>query len=307
MTACRAAATGASSADGSLGIAAGDVRSPALQPVSQHRGPVRLADPIEEPRHVEQGMTDPAIAPVEEHETAVDAADVARMAVAVHDPVAETAGPDAIEPGWKAVDERGERRLIIRGDLLSRPVDKPGDRRSQRGRSPVREPETEQLVRTPEPRLLDPNEDVDHRQERGSPGVVLVLARNAGEQDARTVVPDEARDGGAGQSFEDRALMGEERRDDLQPCIPVVGRQVPQAREVPGADLVGRSGQGDTVVGEDARRPGEVRVRSARSRPRLAQRVLGEGAGPGPEGPIGYERIDVAVELGEVRDGAAMG
>src|SRR5690242_2027962 len=62
----------------------------------------------------------------------------------------------------------------------------------------------------------------------------------------------------AGEPLEDVAFVGEERRDDFEPRIAARRRHSPQAREVPGPDLLRPPGPAETLSGKDRVGPRQV-------------------------------------------------
>jgi hypothetical protein len=68
-------------------------------------------------------------------------------------------------------------------------------------------------------------------------GDVLICADDLSEQHATTVMAEHGRHARAGQASQEIPFMGEEMRNDLQPCGLAFDRHAPQAGKIPCADL----------------------------------------------------------------------
>ena len=99
------------------------------------------------------------------------------------------------------------------------------------------------------------------------------------------------------------ALVGEERRHDLEPGRSAAReRQPPDARQVPAPDLLGRPVALDPAREQHLLGPSQIRVRAARLRPAEAERLVVE-LDVEREQRLGRERRpgDRGRDLGEVR------
>ena len=230
MTACRAAATGSRRAAARSGIRIGDDRPPGVGPASADDGDVGgIGEVPEERRLVEERVPDAGVAPVEQRERRPVAADIARMEVAVDHRVGQAAGRHRGEPGREIGDEGAKRRAVPVAQCVALALDERRDRPGEGRAAPVRQSQAEQLVGPRGPGRLETDEAVDHREPLGERGVVAVVAGHLVEQRPRTVAPEQARDGHGAvrERIEQRPLVREERRNDLEPRRAAGGLEPP--------------------------------------------------------------------------------
>ncbi len=158
--------------------------------------------------------------------------------------------------------------------------------------APVGQPQTEQLVGPRRPCRLEADEAVDHREPLGDRGVVAVVAGHLVEQRPRAVAPEHARDGHgpARQRVEQRALVREERRDDLEPRRAVRrsraatgSRGSTSGPAVPARPAAGRARRGPCPPTRGRRRARRVVPRSAAAGRPGGRRPMAPGRRrPGP-------------------------
>ena len=131
---------------------------------------------------------------------------------------------------------------------------------------------------------------VHHLEQLGLGRVVLVVPRHVVEQDPIAVVPEQPRNGVALEAAEHVALVGEERRHDLEPRGAAAReRQPPDAGQVPAAHLLRRPVALDPARCEHLLGPREVAAGAAGPRPAEAERLLVERDVERPEG-LGRQR-----------------
>ena len=114
---------------------------------------------------------------------------VALVEVAVHERVGEPARVDVVPAGGEPVQQPVEADL----HCLRQPTAPPGDEVGERDREgvapPIGEAHLEQVVHAPDPRGLQVDEQIDHRQEQLSAHAVEVVAGDLGEQRAMPSTP----------------------------------------------------------------------------------------------------------------------
>ncbi len=143
-----------------------------------------------------------------------------------------------------------------------------------------------------DPGGLKRDEGVDHRFQLWKLGVVAVVAGDVGEQHPSRLAGDEPRHRSViAQRSQHRGLVREELGHVLEPHEALIGRDLPDRRQVPCADLHRLAGDGHVFSG-----PLEVRRRSTRSGVRRAQWVVVELACPWRQ----HGTRVAADELGEV-------
>src|SRR5437660_1576158 len=128
MTACRAAAIGASSTDARAGSEPGTAAAPLLQPVRSHGAGTGVRNHFEQGGLIQQGMADAAVAPVQQCQSPAIAAEIAWMKVAMDQGVPDSACGYILEPAGKPADKLRKHRAILRRDFVARPLDDVGDR-----------------------------------------------------------------------------------------------------------------------------------------------------------------------------------
>ena len=214
------------------------------------------------------------------------------------------------EPGREIGDEGAKRRAVPVAQCVALALDERRDRPGEGRAAPVRQSQAEQLVGPRRPGRLETDEAVDHREPLGDRGVVAVVAGHLVEQRPRTVAPEHARDGHgpARERLEQRPLVREERRDDLEP------------RRAAGRSRAATGSRGSTSGPAAPARPAAGRSRPGRCPPtrgrRRDRRVVPRSAAAGRPGGRrprreGGRRADPASpprrprRLGEVRHVAA--
>jgi hypothetical protein len=102
-------------------------------------------NPIKKGRLVQQRMAHAAVTPVEQRQSPLIAAKIARMEVAVDQRVSNAASGHIVEPAGKTAHKIGERCAILSGDFVARALDDFGDRGAERGRAPIGQSQREQF------------------------------------------------------------------------------------------------------------------------------------------------------------------
>ena len=166
-------------------------------------------------------MTDPGVAPVEQDEASRSPADIAWVEIAVHETVGEAAGTDRGESSGKIRDEGREGRSHVLRQLMPRSLDDVADGVGERTGAPVGQSERQQLRLATRPPSLQPDEDVDHLEELGQRRVVPILTRDRRHEHPLAVPTQEPGHGLALEPLEQRALVPEEWRHDLEPGATV--------------------------------------------------------------------------------------
>ncbi len=248
-----------------------------------------LTHSFDERGEIEKRVSDANVAPIEDHRRVVRPPSVPRMEVAVHEGVGHAAGAELGEPVRKVTHESGEQRSESGWRSTFDDVDR--EVHEALG-SPVRCAERDGFVDAVDPGCLQGHECVDHCFQLRQLSVVAVVAGDVGEQHPAGFAGDELRHGSVlTERTQHCRLVSEERRDVLEPHETLIGRDLPDRREVPRPDLRGFSGDAH-MSGS----PVEVRRRPARSCVRRAQGVIVQLAHPRRK----HGARVAAHELGEV-------
>ena len=259
----------------------------------------------EEGRLVEQRVTHATVTPVEEDESVRVASNVARVEVPVDERVRQPARCDRRDAGRQVGRECAEDLEVGGIGVGGTALDQVGDGHRQRRSAPIRETQREQPGHVARGLGLEGDEQVDHPVELGWGRVMAIAAGQLRHEDAMSGMAEQGRDRSTGQPLQDGALVGEERRDRLEPRRRPVGqRQGPQAGQVPRPDLPGCRHARAPGGGEDVVGPAQVGRRTTGSRPRHPTRMIDEPAGPRLERHTSRPRA--RSDLGQVGDAAAV-
>ena len=157
------------------------------------------------------------VAPVEQDQRAGVPTEVAGVKVAVDDRVRETTALDRGEPAWQVRHERLESPAVAGRELGATALGEFGQCQRERWPTPIGQADLEQFVRPADPGCLQRDESGHHFEEFREAGVISVSTGNVGDQDPVPIVPEKAWHWPALEQSKDVALVGEERRHDLEP------------------------------------------------------------------------------------------
>ena len=156
-------------------------------------------------------------------------ADVAGVEVAVDQRVRYAARLEVCESLWQSFDEGIQSAPALLVQLVAVAIDHRVDPRQGGLRSLVEEPESFELGDAAGPGSLEVDEHARHHVQLLAAGLVLVLARNVGQQHAMRSRTQDGRHDVLVEQRHDGGLGGTERRGDLQPHRTSAGREPPDA------------------------------------------------------------------------------